>query len=133
MPQIAQSPDLKFAAVGISPAVRCSGRARSRSVRFSAIVSGIVAAVDRRLGYEVINIGRGQPVLLADFIKSFEKLASKKAPMTSEPMMKADVAYTFANIDKAKSLLGYDPKISVDEGVQRFYEWYRSAVGDPGA
>jgi UDP-glucuronate 4-epimerase len=95
------------------------------------VVSGVVAAVDHRLGYEVINIGRGEPVLLADFIKSFEKLAGKKAPMTSESMMKADVSYTFASIDKAKSLLGYDPKVSVDEGAQRFYDWYRSAVGDP--
>jgi UDP-glucuronate 4-epimerase len=96
------------------------------------IVSGVVAAVDTRLGYEVINIGRGEPVLLADFVKSLEALAGKKAPLVSEPMMKADVAYTYANIDKAKALLGYTPTVSVDEGVRRFYEWYKAAVGDPG-
>ena len=96
------------------------------------IVSGVVAAVDKRLGYEVINIGRGEPVLLAAFVKSLETLAGKKAPLVSEPMMKADVAYTYANIDKAKSLLGYSPTVSVEEGVRRFYEWYKGAVGDPG-
>lgn len=95
------------------------------------IVSGVVAAVDKRLGYEVINIGRGEPVLVADFVKSLEALAGKKAPLVSEPMMRADVAYTYANIDKAKALLGYQPSVSVAEGVRRFYEWYKSAVGDP--
>jgi len=99
----------------------------------SDVVSGIVAALDRRLGYEVINIGRGEPVLVADYIESIERLAGKKAPFRTEPMMKADVDFTFANIDKAKSLLGYAPRISVEEGVRRSYEWYKSAVGDPGA
>ena len=95
------------------------------------IVSGVVAAVDHRLGYEVINIGRGEPVLVLDFVKSLEKLAGKRAPLSSEPMMRADVSYTFANIDKAKKLLGYDPTVSVEEGVQRFYDWFKVAVGDP--
>lgn len=97
----------------------------------SDVVSGIVAALDTRLGYEVINIGRGEPVLVADYIKSIERLAGKRAPFTSEPMMKADVDFTFANIDKAKSLLGYAPRISVEEGVRQSYEWYKTAVGDP--
>jgi UDP-glucuronate 4-epimerase len=95
------------------------------------IVSGVVAAVDRRLGYEVINIGRGEPVLVVDFVKALEELAGKRAPLTSEPMMKADVSYTFANIDKAKRLLAYDPKVSVEEGVRHFYEWFKVAVGNP--
>ena len=95
------------------------------------VVSGVVAALDKRLGYEVINIGRGEPVLVADFIKSIEQLAGKKVPFNAEPMMKADVDFTFANIDKARSLLGYAPQVSVEEGVRRFYEWYREKVGDP--
>ncbi|HEY2406956.1 MAG TPA: NAD-dependent epimerase/dehydratase family protein [Polyangiaceae bacterium] len=96
------------------------------------IVSGIVGALDTRLGYEIINLGRGEPVLLADFVKTMEALAGKSAPYTTEPMMKADVNYTYANIDKAKRLIGYDPKLSVAEGTQRFYEWYCRAVGRPG-
>jgi UDP-glucuronate 4-epimerase len=95
------------------------------------IVQGVVAATDRRLGYEVINIGRGEPVLLADFVHSLESLAGGKAPVTSEPMMKADVSYTFADITKARKLLGYDPKVSVAEGTRRFFDWYCQAVGKP--
>lgn len=99
----------------------------------SDVVSGVVAALDRRLGYEVINIGRGEPVLVADYVRSIEGLAGKKAPFKTEPMMKADVDFTFANIDKAKSLLGYAPRTSVEEGVQHSYEWYRRVIGDPAA
>jgi UDP-glucuronate 4-epimerase len=97
----------------------------------SDIVQGIVAAADRRFGYEVINLGRGEPVLLADFVRSLEALAGGVAPVTSEPMMKADVSYTYADITKARKLLGYEPKVSVDEGARRFYDWYCDAVGRP--
>ena len=92
------------------------------------IVSGITAAADRRLGYEIINLGRGEPVLLKDFVGFIEQLAGRKANLVDEPMTAADVAYTYADISKAKKLLAYDPKVSVHEGVERFWKWYRSAV-----
>jgi UDP-glucuronate 4-epimerase len=97
------------------------------------IVQGIVAAADRRLGYEVINIGRGEPVLLADFVHDIEALAGRAAPVRSEPMMRADVSYTYADISKARKLLGYEPKVSVAEGTKRFFDWYCKAVGSPSA
>jgi UDP-glucuronate 4-epimerase len=97
------------------------------------IVQGVMAATDRRLGYEVINIGRGEPVLLADFVKSLEQLAGRTAPVQSEPMMRADISYTYADIGKARQLLGYEPRVSVSEGVQRFYDWYCQNVGQPGS
>ena len=46
-------------------------------------------------------------------------------------MMDADVAYTFADIDKARRLLGYEPTVGVAEGVQRFFDWYVANVGKP--
>jgi UDP-glucuronate 4-epimerase len=92
------------------------------------IASGIVAAVDRRLGYEVINLGRGEPVLLADFVNGLERLAGKKPRLTPMPMSDADVKYTYADISKAKKLLGYAPQVSVEEGVQRFFDWYMQNV-----
>jgi UDP-glucuronate 4-epimerase len=95
------------------------------------IVQGVVAATDRRLGYEIINIGRGEPVLLADFVRSIEALAGRTAPVQSEPMMRADVSYTYADIGKARRLLGYEPKVSVEDGVKQFFDWYCQAVGKP--
>lgn len=92
------------------------------------IADGIVAALDRRLGYQTINLGRGEPVLLADFVRRIETLAGRAAPLRDEPMMAADVSYTYADIGRARALLDYSPKVSVDEGTARFHEWYRRAV-----
>jgi UDP-glucuronate 4-epimerase len=92
------------------------------------IVQGVVAAVDRPVGYEVINLGRGEPTLLADFIARIEELAGSKANLVPAPMPDADVAYTHADISKARRLLGYDPKTSVREGVAAFWKWHLTAV-----
>ncbi len=92
------------------------------------IVAGIVAAADRPMGYEVMNLGRGEPVLLADFVHLIEELAGREAQLVPAPMSDADVSYTYANVDRAHRLLGYTPAISVREGVTRFWHWYRQVV-----
>jgi len=92
------------------------------------IVSGLVSAVDRPLGYDILNLGRGEPVLLSDFVKGIEQLAGGSAHLTSAPMLDADIAYTFADISKTRQLLQYDPQISVPEGVSRFWDWYQTVV-----
>ena len=96
------------------------------------IVSGVVAAADRRLGYQVMNLGRGEPVLLADFVATLEQLAGKRPHLVEQPMSDADVKYTYADISKARRLLGYEPKVGVQEGTRRFFEWYREHAR-PGA
>lgn len=88
------------------------------------ITDGVVAAVDRPLGYEIINIGRGEPTLLRDFVDMIEQLAGKKANLISKPKLAADFVRNQADITKARELLGYDPKVSVAEGVKNFWEWY---------
>lgn len=92
------------------------------------IVAGIVAAVDRPLGYEIINLGRGEPVLLADFVHLIEELSGHQADLTSMPMPEADIPYTYADITKAQRLLDYKPRVSVEEGVTRFWQWYQQVV-----
>jgi UDP-glucuronate 4-epimerase len=96
------------------------------------IVQGVVAAADRSLGYELINLGRGAPVLLADFVQIIEALAGRKARLVPAPMMDADIAYTFADTTKAQRLLGYHPRISVEEGVTQFWRWYQRVVLNAG-
>ena len=92
------------------------------------IVSGLVAAVDHPMGYEILNLGRGEPVLLLDFVKAIESLAGRPAQLVPAPMLDADIAYTFADISKTHKRLGYDPKTSVPEGVAKFWTWYQSAI-----
>ncbi|UCE62582.1 MAG: SDR family NAD(P)-dependent oxidoreductase [Nitrospirota bacterium] len=92
------------------------------------IVNGVVAAADTPLGYEVLNLGRGEPVLLNDFVKQIETLAGQKAHLVNKPMLDADIAYTFADVSKTRERLGYDPKVSVSEGVEHFWKWYQKAI-----
>ena len=87
-------------------------------------VSGVVAALDRPLGYEIINLGRGEPVLLSDFVALMEELSGRKANVVPAPRLAADFVRNEADISKARRLLGYDPHVSVAEGVRRFWEWY---------
>lgn len=95
------------------------------------IVSGIVAASERRLGYQLINLGRGEPVLLADFVETLEFVAGRKARLEPVPMPDSHMRYTYAGIGKAQQLLNYAPRISFEEGIQRFYSWYMDHVRKP--
>ncbi|MCI0397555.1 MAG: GDP-mannose 4,6-dehydratase [Chloroflexi bacterium] len=90
------------------------------------ITDGVAAAIDRPLGYEIINLGRGKPTLLRDFVAVIERLAGQKANVVAKPKPAADVAVTYADIGKAVELLNYDPKVSVEEGVGAFWKWYVS-------
>lgn len=90
------------------------------------IVSGVVLALDRPLGYEVINLGRGEPQALADFIAAMERVSGKKAQLEPQPKLAADVYVTYADISKARKLLGFEPEVSIAEGTKRFWAWYRA-------
>jgi len=92
------------------------------------IVQGVVAAADRPLGFETINLGRGQPTLLADFVRLIEDQAGERSNLVDRPMPAADMEYTYANIERAKELLGYAPTVTVEQGVQEFWAWYQEAV-----
>lgn len=90
------------------------------------IVSGVVAAADRRLGYEVINLGRGEPTRLGDFVGLVEESLGGKASLVPQPMPEGDVPRTHADISKAYELLDYRPTVTVPDGVELFVDWYRS-------
>ncbi len=90
------------------------------------IVAGVVAAVDTPLGYEVINLGRGEPVLMRDFVTMIEELAGRKAVLETPPAPPSEPKVTFANIDKARRLLGYNPRTAVRDGLAKLWDWYRT-------
>lgn len=89
-------------------------------------VNGIVAALDRPLGYEIINLGRGEPVLLKDFVEMMEELSGRKANVVPTPRLAADFVRNVADIGKARRLLDYNPRVSVVDGLRRFWEWYQA-------
>jgi UDP-glucuronate 4-epimerase len=92
------------------------------------IVNGIRLALKKPLGYEILNLGRGEPVKLRTFIDTIESVSGGKATLVPREKPKADVFKTFADCSKAKKMLGYEPTVSVQEGVERLWEWYTSAT-----
>lgn len=92
------------------------------------ITDGITAAALNPLGYEIINLGRGEMIKLSDFIAILEGLTGRRIHAAHAPRMAADTPRSFADVSKARRLLGYDPKISVRDGIERFWKWYQEAV-----
>lgn len=94
----------------------------------SDIISGVVEAVklterEENL-YEIINIGNNQTVSLREMVAHIEKAVGKKAIINKMPMQMGDVQKTYADIGKAKRLLGYNPKMNFEEGIRQFVKWY---------
>jgi len=92
------------------------------------VVAGVMAAIDRPLGYEVINLGRGEPVLMADFVNIIEGLVGKPALVTTPPAPPSEPKITYADISKARRLLDYDPKTAVADGLARMWDWYQREI-----
>ncbi len=89
------------------------------------IVQGFVLAVQKPLGYEVINLGNGSPVPLLTFIEVLEKALGRTAKRNLLPMQQGDVYETYADVTKAKALLGFEANIHFEQGVQYFVQWYK--------
>jgi UDP-glucuronate 4-epimerase len=90
------------------------------------ILNGITACIPRKFGYEVINLGESQIVRLDQLIALLEDALGKKAIIDSQPQQPGDVPLTFADVTKAKRLLGYEPQVKIDEGIRRFVQWFKS-------
>ncbi|RLE42466.1 epimerase [Candidatus Woesearchaeota archaeon] len=90
----------------------------------SDIVAGVEAALQKQLGFEIINLGNSTPVTLNEFIATLERVTGKRAKIVEQPMPKADVPLTCADITKAKRLLNFKPTTSLDKGLKLFVEWY---------
>lgn len=88
------------------------------------IIKGILAAIDTPFKYEIINLGNNNPVQLMYFIECIEKELAIKAKKNMLPMQVGDVYETFADINKAKRLLRFEPKVKIEEGIRKFVEWY---------
>jgi UDP-glucuronate 4-epimerase len=88
------------------------------------IVSGVVAATRRVAGFEVINLGRGAPVSMREFVSTLEELTGRSALIKDAPLPPSDAPVTYADIGKAKRLLDYEPTTSLHDGLRKLVEWY---------
>lgn len=91
----------------------------------SDIVRGVVKAVERARGYEIINIGGAQTTALSRLIEMIEDLLGEKARITERPVPPGDVQTTQADTSKAERLLDFSPQVSLEEGLKQFIRWYQ--------
>jgi UDP-glucuronate 4-epimerase len=89
------------------------------------VARGTIAGL-RPVGYEVINLGSDEPIVLADAVKLVEELTGKKAVIERKPRHPADVTATWADINKAEQMLGWRPQTDFRAGVRKLVEWYTS-------
>ena len=90
----------------------------------SDTVAGIIACTQKEFGYEVFNLGNSDAVKLSYLIELLEKAVGKKATIELQPTQPGDVPFTCADISKAQRMLGYSPKVKIEEGIPRFVEWF---------
>ena len=88
------------------------------------IARGTIAAI-QDVGYKIINLGGGRnPVSLNTIISKLEELLGKKAKVDQKPFHVADLKETWADISKAKKLLGWEPQVLLDKGLEKSVQWY---------
>lgn len=90
------------------------------------IVNGIVSCLKYESSlYEIINLGNNSPVTLLELIQTIERVVGKKAIYNKLSVQMGDVPVTYANIDKAINILGYQPSVKLNDGISKFYEWLK--------
>ena len=94
------------------------------------IIAGVRGAIDYdKTDYEVINLGESRTVELRELISLLEKELGKSAQIDRQPLQPGDVPQTFADIAKARRLLGYNPQTQIEEGIHAFVRWFRENKG----
>ena len=92
------------------------------------IVDGILKSIDYLFKnqdvYEIFNLGESRVVSLKEMVETIEKVLGKKAVLDKQPMQPGDVEKTYADISKAKEILGYNPKTNFEDGIKKFVDWY---------
>lgn len=127
-----QRPDLaihKFARLideGQPIPVFGDGTTRRDYTYIDDIIAGVRAAIDYAASdYEVFNLGESRTVELNELISLLEKNLAARAVINRQPVQPGDVPQTFADVSKARRLLGYNPQTQIEEGIKRFVEWFR--------
>jgi UDP-glucuronate 4-epimerase len=78
------------------------------------------------MGYETINLGGHETITINQMIAMLEELTGKKAHIQNHPAHRADILANWADISKAKHLLGWEPQMDLIEGMKHLVDWYRN-------
>jgi UDP-glucuronate 4-epimerase len=91
------------------------------------IVTGVVASIEsiQPGAYELINLGGTSTISLAELVETVERVVGRSARIDRQPMQPGDVPITYADVSRARALLGYEPTTRVAEGIARQWDWFR--------
>ena len=106
------------------------GSVRRDFTHVSDICAGLISALEADdVTGEEINLGHSEPVEIRRLIEMLEAACGTKAQIDQQPARKEDLPVTFASLEKAERLLNYRPKVTFEEGVPEFVDWYRQWHG----
>ena len=90
------------------------------------IVNGVISSIDyNKSQFEILNLGNNYSISLKELINTIEEVTGKKATIEQLPEQSGDVSKTFADISKAKELLHYNPQTKLEDGINKFYNWFK--------
>jgi UDP-glucuronate 4-epimerase len=104
------------------------GSSRRDYTYIDDLIEGILAAIHRHRGFEIYNLGESETTPLNELIQLIEEALDKRANIESLEPQPGDVSMTYANVAKARRMLGYDPKVNIKDGIKRFVEWYKKGT-----
>jgi UDP-glucuronate 4-epimerase len=93
------------------------------------VIKGTIAAIERPMGYEIFNIGGEENIDLIQYVDMIEDCLGKKAIRNYMELQPGDITAARCDISKAKKLLDYQPRTSIDHGIEMFIDWYRDFYG----
>lgn len=102
------------------------GRLKRDWTYIDDIVAGFVASLDAGLAFEIVNLGCSRPVENLAFVRILEGLLDREARLIETPTPPSEPHITYADVSKARRLLGYEPQVNVEEGLARFVAWLRA-------
>jgi UDP-glucuronate 4-epimerase len=94
-------------------------------------IDGFIKAMEYAEGhpdFEIFNLGESQTINLLDMIETLQKASGKAASLDWQPAQPGDVAYTCADLEKSRNLLGYDPSCSFEQGIRHFLDWFELSL-----
>jgi UDP-glucuronate 4-epimerase len=102
------------------------GSSRRDYTYIDDLIEGILSVIHHHKGFETYNLGESQTTSLKELVQFIEEALGKKANIEMFEPQPGDVSITYADITKAKRMLGYQPKVNMKEGIKRFVEWYKA-------
>jgi len=116
---------------GVPITVYGDGTSKRDYTYISDIIQGVMSSLDLDCGYEIFNLGNSRTVELMYLIRLIEENLGYKAKIRKLPYQAGDVPITYADISKAKRILGYNPQVPIEKGIENFVRWwekYRAGV-----